>query len=554
LSRPRRPSSTSLFHILLLVSVAEVAINRLAVEALRPTGEIPAWHSALSYAGLFLYYFASTLAAAALLLRVFEDLREAGRDPYAQFRVLPRAITLAVLAALGAFAMASAPSDFTSFLLETVFALAVGAVVAAAVLESSDLLGSIGILLFASPLVIHYYGVLFKHSLLSPEAAFDSDLPDTVQTYGILAACIAAILSPYLFSSRPRWRALLRPAPVQLIVALIVLSAGAVLVREQYGAVLFLSKHLFGMDLGVGVPSGQLAWMLMSLAAISWTLASCALAESAPRREVGVGVALIVLGGYGFEWPLAFLLGASGLVAIGDALPRLATSERGAGPRTPPIDDATWQAYVAGLTAALRAGGDKVNAVTTRGDDDAQSTILATERKGVAIKARLERIGGALLCVDVVCGKDVGDQRIAGLTVAARPEGWMPGSHPEPPPASPQLRTGDDAFDHRFRVKGDGKALFVLLDDGMRARAAASLDGWLAYWPGESLRWRLYPGMGAPLDLPVPVSDLALRRAGSGAADRLASVIELVAEIAAKGDLPRTEPEPPAPADPEMLS
>ena len=540
-----------MFHILLLVSVAEVAINRLAVEALRPAGDIPAWHSALSYAGLFLYYFASTLAAAALALRVFEDLREAGRDPYAHFRVLPRAITVAALATVGAFAVASTPSDFTSFLLETVFALAIGAVVAAAVLASSDIWASVGTLLLASPLVIHYYGVLFKHSLLSPEAAFDSDLPDTVQRYGVIAACIAALAAPYCFAPRPLMKSMMRPAP--LVVALVFLSAAAVLVRQQYGAVLFLSRHLFGIDLGVGVPASEMALFLLALAALVWTLASCALAESEPRRELGVGLGLIALGGYGFEWPLAFLLGGAGLVAIGDALPRLATSERGAGPRTPPIDDATWQAYVAGLTAALRAGGDKVNTVTTRGDDDTQSTILATERKGIAIKARLERIGGALLCVDVVCGKDVGDQRIAGLTVAARGEGWMPGSHPEPPPATPPLRTGDDAFDHRFRAKGDGKALFLLLDDGMRARAAASLDGWLAYWPGESLRWRLYPGMGAPLDLPVPVSDLALRRAGSGAADRLASVIELVAEIAARADLPRTEPEPAAPVEPEHL-
>jgi hypothetical protein len=59
--------------------------------------------------------------------------------------------------------------------------------------------------------------------------------------------------------------------------------------------------------------------------------------------------------------------------------------------------------------------------------------------------------------------------------------------------------------------------------------------------------------MGAPLDLPVPLSDLALRRAGAGAADRLASVIELVAEIAARADLPRSEPEAPAPDEPEQL-
>jgi hypothetical protein len=77
-----------------------------------------------------------------------------------------------------------------------------------------------------------------------------------------------------------------------------------------------------------------------------------------------------------------------------------------------------------------------------------------------------------------------------------------------------------------------------LLDEGLRARAAATLDGWLAYWESEGLRYRVYPGRGAPLDHPMPLSDLALCRTAT--ADRLVAVIELVIEIAARGGL-RTE-------------
>lgn len=544
LSQRPRASSLSLFLVLLLVAIAEVVINRLAVEALRPSGPpIPSWHAALSYVGLFLYYFASTLTAGALAIRAAEDIREARREPLSQLRVLPRAIVLGALAVVGAYAIASTPSDSTSYMLETLFAATVVMTVGSAVRGSTDLGASIGTLLLASPLVIHYYGTVFKHSILSTAAAADSDLPETVQRYGLYALCIAALASPYCFAPRPLVRSL--PRPVPLIVGLIVLTVGAGLVRMRFLTASFLSMHGLGIDLGIGVPAGEMALFLLAIATLAWTITSCALAESEPRREVGLGIGLLVLGGYGFAWPLAFLLGAAGLVALGDALPRLGAAEHGAGPRTPPIDDATWQAYVSGLTESLRAGGEKVNAVTARGEDDAQSTIIVTARGGVPLKVRLERIGGALLCVDVVCGKDVGDARIAALTVAARGEGWMgPASHPEPPPATPPIRTGDETFDRRFRCAGDGKALFTLLDDGLRARAAASLDGWLAYWTGLSLRWRLYPGLGAPLDLPVPVSDLVLRRAGSGAADRLASAIELVAEIGARGDLPKNEPEP----------
>jgi hypothetical protein len=558
LSRARRPSSFPLLQLLLLVGVAEVAINRVAVEGLRPGSavhhigggaiapppSVPTWHALLSWVGLFLYYFASTLALGALAIRAVDGLRAAPAD---RARLMPRAIALAALAVVGAFSIATPPSDFTRFLLETLFVLAVVVTVGGAVLASTDLAASVGAILFASPLLIHFYGTIFKRSLMTPDGLVDSDLPETVQRYGLIAACIAAIASPYCFAPRPLHRHL--PRPVPLIVGLTVLSAGAFMVREMYAKALFLAQNAIGVDLGPGIPPSEMALMLLALATLAWTLTSCALSPSEPRREVGLGVGLIAMAGYGFAWPLAFLLGAAGLVAIGDALPRLG-AERG-GPRTPPIDDAAWQAYVAGLTAALRARNEKVTAVTTRRDDDTQSTVVVAERTDLRVEVRLERVAGALLCVDVLCGADVRDDEPAALTLAARGEGWMaPGSHPEPPPAEPPIRTGDDSFDRRFDCHGDGKLLEALFDEGLRARAAAAVDGWIAYWPVRALRWRLYPGLGAPLDHPVPVSDLVLKRAGSGAADRLASVVDLICEIAGRGDVAKPTPA----AEPEHLA
>jgi len=107
--------------------------------------------------------------------------------------------------------------------------------------------------------------------------------------------------------------------------------------------------------------------------------------------------------------------------------------------------------------------------------------------------------------------------------------------NPAGPPAAPLFKAGDAQFDHRFKSRGSTMAFNKLLDDGLRARAAATLDGWLAYWESEGLRYRVYPGRGAPLDHPMPLSDLALGRTAT--ADRLVAVIELVIEIAARGGL-----------------
>ena len=74
------------------------------------------------------------------------------------------------------------------------------------------------------------------------------------------------------------------------------------------------------------------------------------------------------------------------------------------------------------------------------------------------------------------------------------------------------------------------------------ARAVATLDGWVAYWEREGLRYRVYPGRGAPLDHPLPLSDLATGRPTT--ADRFVAVIELLVEIGARG----VEPQAAAPS------
>ena len=106
---------------------------------------------------------------------------------------------------------------------------------------------------------------------------------------------------------------------------------------------------------------------------------------------------------------------------------------------------------------------------------------------------------------------------------------------------------GGIAFDERFRARGDSRVFEQLFDEAARDRAVTTLDGWLAYWQRESLRYRVYPGRGSPLDHPMPLSDLALGRSATRA-ERLVAVIELLIELARRGvDVPAV------PAEPEEL-
>src|SRR5690606_21099180 len=169
---------------------------------------------------------------------------------------------------------------------------------------------------------------------------------------------------------------------------------------------------------------------------------------------------------------------------------------------------------------------------------------------GRPVHLTIERIDGRVAAIDILVGVEPGGLPPA-FTVAARDERRL-GVDPHPPaPASAgrPRKTGDQPFDERFRVHDLADHTAVLFDDGLRARATASLDGWLAYWPGRALRHRVHPGRGAPLDHPVPISELAFRGGEeTPPIDRMVALLDLVAEVAARAELP-AEPELDAAAD-----
>jgi hypothetical protein len=143
----------------------------------------------------------------------------------------------------------------------------------------------------------------------------------------------------------------------------------------------------------------------------------------------------------------------------------------------------------------------------------------------------------------------MGDETPATFTIAAKRE-RMGDAHPEPPPSGGKALLGDDGFDVRFRSRGDRAALAGALDEGVRARLTATMDGWLAGWSGASLRHRVYPGRGAPIDQPIPLSDLAIKRAGPESVERLVTMVGLLADVARKV-VPERQPEPEPAFEPE---
>ena len=526
--------------MLLLVALAEVAVHRIAVPMLRPSGPPPAWHTVLDLAGRFSFYFTGTLAALLLAVWCWQELRGDGG-----WRARATAGIVAITAVLAAVPLVVDPPAVLGLLLDGALAASVIAIVVAAFGAGRDLGIQVGLPILAIPVLLHVVNAIGARFLWPDDLLIG---PGAALTRaGVSALCLAAVASLYCFAPRPFTRAVLRPGA--LLVALVVVGGGAVLARFAYGPLATAATLGFGVEVTSAQADPRLTVYLLAVATVAWTLATCVGAPSAARRSVGIGLALIALGGYAFKWPHQDLLPLLGLALIGRAARTVRDEELAARPLasdTPPVGDAAWSGYLALLTQGLRRALGDVHSLTTRGDGGLSSSVIVGEAGGLAVRLRIERIDGAVLAFDAVVGREIDEVRGATLTTWAIPSRAL-GVNPAGPPAAPVVRTGDPRFDERFRTRGSALAFRKLFDDGLRARAVATLDGWLAYWEDEGLRYRIYPGRGAPLDHPMPLSDLALGR-GTATAERLITVIELLIELGSRGIPPRpageTPPEP----------
>ena len=529
-------------RVLLVLAALELVVNRVGLRVFAPTeGQPPgAWYAWLDYAGLFLSYFTGTLAVALLGARSLAAL-VAGRglrDALAQ-------VALLVATALFAIEIVLDAPDWVSIPAEAMFGVAVLATLANAAGRRRDLGAQVGLVTLSAPLLIHTAGAFGVHYLW--EYAL-SEPARMLAGFGVMALALAALVSPYCFAPRPFARAVARPVPI--VVAMCLAAGGAVSARLFYPQLVPIVRNAIGVMINSERPDSSLAIYLLAIATLAWTLTSCALAPSAARRQIGAGLALVVLGGNAFRWPVQFLLPLLGVAVIGEATRHVREEELADLPIakvTPPIADATWASYISAVAAALERGFAGIHTLTTRGEGGLVSTVIVAEQGGLPVRLRIERFDGAVLALDVVIGREIDEVRGATFTLWSVPPRAL-GINPSGPPAAPLCKTGDVDLDERFRLRGSALAFHTLFDGALRTRGAGMFAGWLAYWERDGLRYRVYPGRGSPLDLPVPLSDLAMGRTATP--ERLAALVELLAEVGARGVAPSLSAPPSALGEP----
>ena len=551
----RRSLDTAL--ILLGVMVVELALNRLAVPALRPATETPEqWHRSLDQVALFIFHFASALSVGVVALLLWRAVND---ERYSKPVRGLLAVSGAVFSGVALYSVVRSPTIATQFLMQSVFSVTVLIVLVSQMRLTGDLWVKLGMLVLALPILLQYYAPfvlhVFEHADLSlyPNIP-NKDLPARMREWGQHIVVLAALMSPYLFAPRPIRLSVPRPAP--LVNATFVGLVAGIILREQREVGMELAMLGLGFDIGPqGAPRTIEALYLLALASVTWTLVSCLIADSPSRRRIGVGIGLIVIGGYAYEWPLQYLVAMVGLLVIADASEEVAEQESSlaAAERAfhlPPISSDTWRAFVDATVAALRKweddGEKPAQTVSSDKGQGVVETHIVTRKRGVSVQIIITQAHDAVHMVDVLCGRRPPQNQDPDWTLHARAERVIAiGSHPEPPPTTASaIKTRDAPFDRRFRVRDRGGHTDRMFDDGLRVRATVVVDGWLAYWQDSTLYYRVFPGRGAPLDTPIPISELASRGADAPpSVEKLLGLLDLLTEIGERAGLDQLAPD-----------
>lgn len=530
-------------HLLLLVAVAEFCVYRLLVPGLRSPAKVapPLWHSLLTYLGLFLFYFASALAVGVIAHQLWQIVRK--RDSHAWVLTWMVVPVGAVFLLLACISIVAAPSAGVTFLLEASVVLAILTIVMAQITRKGDLGARIGLLFLALPLVVHFY-VPFLERFVREDVLF-TGLSDQIENTGFWLVLLSALTMPYCFGARPFFLRAARLAPVAA--GLAVGASGALLVRTDYVKGVELAQNGFGISIAPAAPSSLIALSLLALSAVAWTLTSCLSSDSRHRRLIGVGIGLVVVGGYGFAWPLQFLVGLAGLLAISRGATRVQSEERAgmalAKLHVPPIRDEQWQPYVESLLRDLRDGeagdGKPGSSLTVRAENGQQRTHLVYHRDEIAVTLTVERVAGVVNGIDlrfVAAGPNpVPDAEELGApkwSLHPYQSSEMGLVHPSPPRCEGVEYLGEDeAFSKRFRVYDAGEFSAALLSDELRARMVKEIHGWIACWADGTLRFQVYPARAAPLDSPIPISALSFQREIQNN-DAMLSLLDLLLQLA----------------------
>ena len=266
--------------------------------------------------GLFLHFSVSILAA--ILLAVF--LSRVHLEKQVGNRWLRRIVVLScgIFAGLSMVCIALANGYQYQFLLEVTFTTGILSIAIWGVFSrGTGILHRVGIVVVSIPLLLHFYGPFLVFGLNRPEYIWQG-LPESLQWWGTWSIIFAAVTLPFLLGPRPFLGATLRSGPILVASVFSVIAHLSILINYD-GTVLAVLESM-GVDIGPSMPPSIRIGSLAALFAGLWTFIACTTSTSMGYRKLGIGLGLVFVGGYGFKWPLQYIVQVFGMVVFVDAV------------------------------------------------------------------------------------------------------------------------------------------------------------------------------------------------------------------------------------------
>jgi hypothetical protein len=334
------------------------------------------------------------------------------------------------------------------------------------------------------PLALHFAAALLAR--LTPPA---DGVTTTVDLDAIAQATLAAaaVVSVPCFAARhhARW--------FGIVVAAVLVAAGAVLVRVDWADASTIASAGFGIALPVS-PFAQVLYLL-AFGGFTFTVITL-LASPAEANLRGWGLLLFAMMGLDQEQPFQLALGAVGLLCIAESVMRAAGD---------PLPREAFENLVRRGAAAV--GAPQVIMTGPVGYENVR--LHSPPTAGFTVALSLARKAGLVTSVDVTVGESV--PRDPPFTIERKGTSRLgPGAD------GPAIDTGDKVFDARF-VTRDRRGLNAqLLDEATRARMQELMCGWLGVWPQRGVQYRAAAVVKGEDALPLLIEllrDLAARAA-----------------------------------------
>jgi Ca2+/Na+ antiporter len=523
-SAMRRLRSGNLTQLLVVVSILEFVVNRLAARLFFPRPALASGGSgataihAISWVGSWLFQLTALLALA-VLVAAFIGLFRRG-ELYPRSIRFSTAFIATGFAALVAWAVFTGSIDARFFVwAQTCYAFLTLLTAIAFVTTSAPVRTKIGVAMLALPGTLHAFGYAASRLTTSGQGAISGARgtlalggPALLEG-GAIAVLLAGLLAPLLLPPRPiherRWH-----VPLAIATALTALFVFALVWRFD----LIQASALYGLRLELP-PLTSFAGMMHVLAFFGWTFATIELiADRGGIRLAGYGMVLLALGGYEQASPVELSLSVLGIVAVAvGELRALPYADR----NVPRIGVPEWRAFLKRLAEGVDDGtgptGEVPRAVFVA-EGELEVSRIQAHRRTQPVLIKLMRKRGAPTELDATFGN-------AGHAAAdasiERHRRWL-ARNPDQKVRLPRTKTGDPSFDHKFSVHGTAP----LEDAEMRRRLERQQgDGVLTIWRGSAARYQLsHPGGDAPVAFAGQVD-------GTAPVQSIVDIVDMLADL-----------------------